>query len=91
MAPQSGCSHAWRAIDADRQWCPVRRLGLATPGVAARVGVWVSRVETLDQDDVESGAPGLVAAKPAFYPRRQMSAGGTCNMVQILQGMISGI
>ena len=27
----------------------------------------MSRVETLDQDDVESGAPGLMAAKPAFY------------------------
>jgi hypothetical protein len=24
----------------------------------------MSRVETIDQDDVESGAPGLVAAKP---------------------------
>jgi hypothetical protein len=27
----------------------------------------VGRVETLDQDDVESGAPDLVAARLAFY------------------------
>ena len=47
---------------------------LPKPGAAARVGVWVSCVEALDQDDVESGAPGLVAAKLAFcYTQPQTS------------------
>jgi hypothetical protein len=41
----------------------------------------MSRVETLDQDDVERGAPGLVAAKPgapaAAEVRRLPGAEGT--------------
>jgi hypothetical protein len=68
MAPSSpGAAMNWQAPTPIGTMGPVRRLRLATPGAAARVGVWVSRVETLNQDDVESGAPGLVAAKPAFY------------------------
>ena len=43
----------------NRQQGPVRRLGLAAPGAAARVGVGMGGVEKLDEDDVERGALGL--------------------------------
>ena len=51
--------------DADRQQDRVRRLGLAAPGAAVRIGVGMSAVEKLDEDDVESGALGLRARQSA--------------------------
>lgn len=42
--------------DADRQKRGISRLGPAAPGAAVRIGVGMSAVEELDQNDVESRA-----------------------------------
>jgi hypothetical protein len=51
--------------DADRQQGRVGQLALAAMGAAVRVGVGMSSVEELDQNDVENGALGVEARQPA--------------------------
>jgi hypothetical protein len=47
----------------DRQQSRVRRLRLATPGAAIRIGVGMGRVEKLDEDDLVGGALGSACGR----------------------------